>query len=75
MFSRASVILSTIGLMPTGNLLILVGYSGTWYGVVGAHPTGMLTCVLGFLKGSLFAKLTDLLVFSEEVGFSKIMEN
>ena len=38
MFSQASVILSTIGLMDTRSLLILVGYS------VGTHPTGMLSC-------------------------------
>ena len=44
LFSQASVILSTIGLMPTWSLLILVGYSVTCYGAVGTHPTGMLSC-------------------------------
>ena len=43
MFSQASVILSTIGLMNTRSLLILVGYSVT-YGAVDTHPTGMLSC-------------------------------
>ena len=45
MFSQASVILSTIGLMLTGSLLILVGYSVTCHGAVGMHPTGMLSCL------------------------------
>ena len=45
MFSHASVILFTIGLMDTQSLLILVGYSFTpCYGAVGTHPTGMLSC-------------------------------
>ena len=47
MFSQASVILFTIGLMATWSLLILVGYSVTahpFYGAVGTHPTGMLSC-------------------------------
>ena len=44
MFSQASVILSTIGLMSTRSLLILVGYSVACYGAVGTHPTGMLSC-------------------------------
>ena len=34
MFSQVSVILSTIGLMPTQSLLILTGYSVTCYGAV-----------------------------------------
>ena len=44
MFSHAFVILSTSGHMPTQSLLILVGHSVTCYGVVGMHPTGMLSC-------------------------------
>ena len=44
MFSQVSVILSTIGLMPTQSLLILVGYSVTCCDVGGRHPTGMLSC-------------------------------
>ena len=48
MFSQASVILSTIGLMPTGSLLILVGYSVTCHGAVGMHPTGTLSCLQDF---------------------------
>ena len=43
-FSQASVILSTISLMPTRSLLILVGYSVTCYSVVSTHHTGMLSC-------------------------------
>ena len=49
MFSQASVILSTIGLMATQSLLILVGYSVTvhhCYSAVGTHPTGMLSSFL-----------------------------
>ena len=42
MFSLASVILFTIGLVGTGSLLILVGS----YGAVGTHPTEMLSCHL-----------------------------
>ena len=42
MFSHASVILFTIGLVDTQLLLILAGYSATpCYGVVGTHPTRM----------------------------------
>ena len=49
MFSHASVILFTIGLMDTWSLIILVGYSvNPCYGAVGAHPTGMLFCGLCF---------------------------
>ena len=45
MFSHMSVILFTIGLMDTQSLLILVNYSDTpCYGVVGTHPTGILSC-------------------------------
>ena len=44
MFSQGSVILSTIGLMPTQPLLILVCYSVTCYSAVAVHPTGMLSC-------------------------------
>ena len=52
MFSQVSVILSTIGLMPTQSLLILVGYSVTCYGAVGTHPTGMFSCLhVRFLSG------------------------
>ena len=52
MFSQASVILSTIGLMPTRSLLMLVGYSVTCYGAVGKHPTGMFSCLhVSFLSG------------------------
>ena len=46
MFSQASIILSTIRLMPNRSLLILVGHSITCYGAVGTHPTGMLSCLL-----------------------------
>ena len=54
MFSQASVILSTIGFMPTRSLLILVGYSVTCSGAVSKHPTGMLSfCVKMFLSGTL----------------------
>ena len=47
MFSQASVILSTIGLMDTWSLLTLDGYSVTahsCYGAVGTHHPGMLSC-------------------------------
>ena len=45
MFSHASVILFTIGLMDTQSLLILVGYSVTpSYSAVSTHPTGMFSC-------------------------------
>ena len=47
MFSQASIILSTIGLMPARSLLILVGYLVT---AVGTHPTGMLTCAFYFQR-------------------------
>ena len=45
MFSQASVILSTIGLMSSQSLFILVGYSVTCYGAVDTHPNGMLSCL------------------------------
>ena len=46
MFSQASVILSTIGLVPTWPLLILFGYLVTCYGAVGTCPNGMLSCLI-----------------------------
>ena len=41
--SQASVILSTISLMPTRSLFILVGNSVTCYSAVGTHHTGILS--------------------------------
>ena len=43
MFSQASVILSTIGLMPTRSLLILVGYSVNCYSVVSVRKGKVFT--------------------------------
>ena len=48
--SQASVILSTISLMPTRSLFILVGNSVTCYSAVGTHHTGILSCCLLFFK-------------------------
>ena len=64
MFSRASVILSTIGLMPTRSLLILVGYLVTCYSAVGTQPTGMLACffIISYLKHDLIRSSTDIYV-------------
>ena len=38
-----SVILSTIGLVPSRSLIIPVDYSVTCYSAVGTHPTGMFS--------------------------------
>ena len=48
--SQASVILSTINLMPTRSLFILVGNSVTCYSAVGTHHTEILCCCLLFFK-------------------------
>ena len=44
MFSQASVILSTIGLMPTGSLLILVGFSVTCYSRYASYLNDAFLC-------------------------------
>ena len=49
MFSQTCVILSTICLMATRSLPILIGPAFTahfYYGAVGTHPTGMLSCFI-----------------------------
>ena len=58
-FSQASVILSTIGLMPTWSLLILVGYSVTCCGAVFTHPTGMLSCWIAYFFMNLRSIATN----------------